>query len=549
MRRWTLGGESLANTQPLLARSRNQLMTSRKRVKASIIAFCIVVVFINAAYVVWFDAITSGFFYQRLSRLVLASDQAHIDWVNVGSKSFPLAPFLLLAISKITGMSLEAVAHLPLATIFPLVGYLVFSLQILPRTTAALTAATLTLYNAGTFGHFREYTIGWTFFWVFAALVIIYFTRKNDGEMFLTVLIGYLATKLFSPHAEIWALSFILFLMGFMILRGVVAKGRTLNRMEVGSSGIFLIVLGVVSFQYNPKLYEQFFTRVAGANQLGLIFDYLNNIFSPQSSHRMAYQVANTSPPLARKLTIIFLVLVLVACFASFGILVYRWQIDETPFFHHITDTDIIVASAWLAIYPDWILGLTAGRVNLKPITVFGAGLAVYLVWRTVGEVSISRLSRLPIRSDHVLAGVLCLLVVFSQAAFFVGDGLRPVGSESMNEEAALWTTGDHASILTDVHTFSIFALERAEAGQQNSTAQVVYTGERYNSVLGRTNHDVEYGLYVVNKQFDDEPMMRGWRDWAFFEPITKYLGEVRRNSELNRVYTNGGITAYSPTE
>jgi hypothetical protein len=191
------------------------------------------------------------------------------------------------------------------------------------------------------------------------------------------------------------------------------------------------------------------------------------------------------------------------------------------------------------------------GRVDLRIVTLYAAGLAVYLVWRsTQAEFNPDLTPRLPInlRPDFSLAVLLLILAVTIQAGTFAGDGLRPVGSEAANEGAAYWATTSHERVFTDLHTYSIMSLERAEFGKTKQTEQVVYTHERYENIINRDKKPFEFDIFVVNNQFGDQPMMRGWIDWTFFKPIGMYEDQVNYNQRVNRIYDSEKYHMYVPS-
>lgn len=491
-----------------------------------------------------FRFLGSGFFWwARLPNLVQDIQTGHFTITPIYS-TFPYSPPFLFSISKVTGSSIIDVIYFPLLSIFSFFSYYLLSREILDKNIYIFSSAiTLTLYHYGSLSHFTEYPTGNIAFVIFIWAIIKY---TDHNKKFLPILLFiYILIKFFSPHAEVWALSFILILT-FLLPIITRIKSLRVGRKKITGLAVACIC---ISFAYNPKIYQQAITSVFTSQQrdasfVNTITQTYINLFSGSSASSGAYVNSALTPPMTRYTNIIYISLLFIGLII--GISASLLQIYRHQSFEFYKKSTIIITIASVATVPDFVITASEGLLNISKLLVISP-IAIFRYLEINFDIRSSTIR--PIL--WLFAIIMIILPCIYLSGVYLLDTQSQVGSLDAAEETSNWVInyemGDNrVDTLMDLNSAGILKTTAIQTTNTNPYALVPFSNSRYASITGSSSNDTQFEIFILNNQIAHLPLQRGYPNWEYYDPPEEHKTDIMYNHDLNRVYNNGQYEIYS---
>lgn len=581
-----------------LLAARSSSSPRRRRHAAKLLGIGMALLISHGAFLFHGRYISSGFFFaRRFGELIAeAADPAVIDlWAF---RAAPATPFYALTMSQVTGLQVETVVYLPVFVTIPLLWYYVFSRDVLGNEVlAALLAIAIMAWSWTKVEHFSQYTVAMTLFVLF--LWQVHRAIMSGAKRDWVIVIGFaLIIKGFSAHSEVWVVSFfvivtILFTAqhryrrrvndqeqkraqstatdGGRSVRQRIKGGHQRRSMLVSRLAATTLLLIVILFWFNSKFYSGLLVYTTITSPISSLVEFFTRALQSSATTALTYAPGAHSPPLPRRLNIVYLLLTGLV-FAGSAVVVLAILADEGDDYLLNGDSAIVWGSGMASYFPDHTLMLFAGRLPVNFLRVTGVILPLGLV-----AYSAIQTSRLRVRQtlQTLTVGTVLVVVVIalaSQAAFVAYDIPANTPPEAQTDAAASWLT-NHSSehpptrILTDLNTFGLLRVSAAElTGDGRKFFITPYTDPRYAYLIGdnptavRATREIRarYGTPTPPSRFDyvtvswtlgTEPLKRGSPDWRSFERLTPHRDEIRGNPRVNHVFATGDYSIYYPQQ
>lgn len=529
-------------------------MINVKRLKIVLIIGLVFVSYLIWSYSYAASTLSPTFFMRRLSLLVAVDTTVPLNWDNVAYKTIPAGASYLISISEVTGVSLRDATYYPTMILASVVSFYYLGQVLLQNRVHAIllaTATTLYLYGAST--GISEYKLGKALYPLFAGLIGAWWI-KQDMRFAALAFPVLIAMKFLSPHAEVWGVGLLVFILLMMTI-GEHVSGRTYVMQK--QFAIYSVGAGIVFFAYNPKVYIQLLA-LRGAR----LFE-----FSFGSAASSPFMTSPTSPPISALLNTMFLSLAVITALSAAGWVVIKLARPGIPLSWNdmFTKRDCLAVAVFLGLLPDTIISGLIGRVTFQLATYSGVMACLYAVHRAEatpsGSLITQRLSHSFSRSfsqgsvTTVVGVILVTIALLSQAAFVAGDGGRPIGDHAANDAIAEYIAHSDGELVTDFDTYTLLRVNTAKLNSEPASAYrpnpvsadlVGYSDQTYRYLLGQANSpDRQFDLYLINHQTANYPVQEGG-SWNYYHPPGQYNEQFQSNQQLSPIYSSGMYTVYA---
>jgi hypothetical protein len=525
------------------------------------------VVIITGLYFYINRFIDSGFFFIRLARYMSLEGQSHIDveqWTT-----FPFVPFLISSIQKITGLSTLNVVYLPYLCIIPLLySYFFTRYFVSDKRFAIILALAIFLMALGTNAHFLEYQMGYLLFPVFAVLSLRYIYSRDYRYLILLIIL-LITMKFYYPYEEIFSVTF---LVSLVIILYLLRKMRKVSDIFKTKGNIkfpyaFALFSLILLISYQPKGETLLHGLNVGFYKLDPFITIRNFFYGliTGSDLILEYGISTRAPFIPflinTSLTLILSILIL------FVFLSFIFIIVKNRYYDKINIIDISLFLLMFAYIPYSIAKTAIGGLRLlTPIYIIGPIFIYYFLKRNrtlANEKGLNNkyknrffkynfkksLNKVP----QLFAVVIIILVLSHHVSIIMSETHRPVGSDEINSSLVTHLDSNFIGkkrVLTDIDTFGVALTYLSQSGYDFSNmSQVIYTDERYSYIIGKgnKNESINIDIILVNEINIERPMQRGHPDWAYFKPLSNYETNIKKNANINQIYSSNGYTIYIP--
>jgi hypothetical protein len=503
---------------------------------------------LNAVYLWSYRGALSGFTFARLG--VLSTYVRNDLFLLEATASFPFGAYYLRSLQAVLGGSLVDALYLPVVPLLsPLFIYPFVRLFFDDRTVALLAAVPVyLLVFAGTY-HFRAYQMGKLFFLLFVFATALFL---NDFEEYryrfgLLSIVFFLGVKLFAPPMEVWAVTWVGFLVLFGLFRRLYRGDLTITRRMVARLVVLELTFVVLLFSYNNKFYNQLLGMdfpLTGENIVYSVFALVSVLISDSVTVQSQYVAVSEAPRLVQMGNVLTFVVIAIPC----ALVPLSRLIQSGPSFVFRNARELLAVSL-LATYSEDLLlySLVGSGVQLRYVELVFPVVALYYY----ADASPSDLvPAVSLRKAMPIAlAVLLLTSSFAVGYEYANETQRQyVGEDAANALTAWlydYRTGEE--ITTDFHTFgTVVAHSGIQFGEPYFTNLGRIEPETYEK-LDDAETDDSFGMnyFVVNRRSIDQPVMRGPPTWTNFEPLSGYTDAIETEQSLDKVYASDSFYVY----
>lgn len=504
-----------------------------------LIVLCTLLFLINSFYVYSHRDVSSGFFFYRLSLLIFNIN--HGFDLTEGFTSFLFCPFLLAAISLITGYSLIDVVYLPLIQIIAFFSILLFSKIFISNIIHRLIITfSVFIYVFALSSHFVEYSMAMVSYIYFAYAFYKYLYCIPLRVNYLILSLGFYAgVKFYGPPMEIWILTlvFTYFLLFYFFELNHFSKNKyeQLNKVSLN----FIILLLVLWLSYNPKLYGQFFYRSLDlAVFVNTFSSFITGLLFPSNYVSLEpFEYIRTLPKGLLIIDLIYNLLCVVPLLLLFS---YSALIEKNAFFWGKNTKSIFAVSLTIPFVADFALYTTLGLVTIRYVILIFPFIVVYF-----SNIKFKKLGT-------------CLLVIFlilGSGDYFLSlnDNAQTVAPNAVEVNPFISffakNIASEDQIMVDHRTYgylrSFFSLN---INQPSYFKFKAYTSYGYEQILGLNQIDnTSFDFLIVNIINLNKPIQQGEPNWTYYEPLSNYYILLNNNIDLCKIYDSKSFEIYMP--
>lgn len=398
--------------------------------------------------------------------------------------------------------------------------------------------------------HFAEYLFGRLFFLLFVFSTVLFLNEDaRYRQRFGALAIGfYLGVKFFAPPMEVWAISWMGLLLLLMAVRYHSASpepfgdGGTVGRVRISRSVLkraaqFTLLLVVLLFAYNPKLYDQLLVtfQLRPGNIATALEALASKITGSSAGPSSEFTALSQSPRLLQLANILK--------FGLMGAVIVAVIAKRT-----VRSGIGWVYESFREVLAIALLGAYGAEFFLY--AAVGAGIQIRYVILVFPIIAIFYAANTKPRSllALVVAGLL-VTSAFGVTYELTQEPSREFAGSEATEELVHWehtyATSDRTT--TDHHTLGLLmAVSGAEYQDPQPIDLVQLDSGMYASFTDSADGDgYEFDYLVLNRATASEPAMRGPPSWTVYEPLGRYTDGMDGDRNLRKVYASDRYVVY----
>ncbi|WP_128478749.1 LTA synthase family protein [Halorussus pelagicus] len=502
---------------------------------------------LNAVYLWSYRGALSGFTFARLG--VLSTHVRNDLFLMEATASFPFGAYYLRSLQAVLGGSLVDALYLPvIPLVSPLFIYPFVRLFFDNRRVAALATVPMFLLVFADTYHFRAYEMGKLFFllFVFATALFLNDFEKYRYRFGLLSMLFYLGVKLFAPPMEVWAVTWVGFLVLLALFRRLYRGDLTITRRTVARLVALELTFVVLLFAYNNKFYNQLLVDfpLTGENILYSVFALASVLASDPVTVESQYVAVSEAPRLLQLGNVLTFVVIAIPC----ALVPLSRLIRSGPSFVFRNARELLAVSL-LATYSEDLLlySLVGSGIQLRYVElVFPAVALYYYADASLGDLVPAASLR---KAMPAALAVLLLTSSFAVGYEYANETQRQYVNEDAANALTAWLydyrTGEE--ITTDFHTFgTVVAHSGIQFGEPYVTNLQRIEPETYEKLdNAETDDSYRMNYFVVNRRTIDQPVMRGPPTWTNFEPLEGYTDAMNAERSLGKVYASDTFHVY----
>jgi len=505
----------------------------------------------------------NGWIWRMISRLVGAyGNGLDVGFFSLGHGIIFENP-LVISVSEITGLKIGEVYYIPFLLTIPIIILYPFAKTLVNSKNMALMisfAIFIMLFSKEKM--FRGYALGLMLFPLFI-FVLIKYIKQNDKRLLVSSIFLLIGIKFFAPHYEIWAISFLLLITIFLMFNSKFKLSKSINHDGFGSLKIYSILSVIILLSYQPKGEDFLYHVYAGIYDLDIVTYALNflGIRGVQEGPTAEYAVTPRSALIPSLLNQAIYMILGVAVLVSVLWWIKNILKNRKSFLKKLNLKDIISWSLFLAPIPHGIMKLAINQPGYLQIVLRLIG--PFFIYYTFKKRSImnsadnkmkttifSLKNRKNLKIHTLVITILIILVLSHHLSYIAYQTQNSVGSDEMNESAAVWMMENQNSpvLLTDWDTHNLLLYYMAKNEYNISeVGDLRFSDDRYSFVIGKGNESVgnQMDYFIIDTLNIETPLLRGG-GYVQYEPLDKYHDDIRRNPKINLIYSSNDFEIYT---
>lgn len=486
-----------------------------------ILGFTILIIF---GYTTQYKYISSGFAIERIT--IIFSQYSQNDSVFVyGLETIPYSSAYILITHIVSSLNELQVFYFPTVFLLGSISIIIFFRTFFGDNHTSLSIFLLSpiFYVFLQKPHYVEYSISSAFYLLFisSSYRLLLDTNLKWG---IVSILTYLGTKFFGPPMELWAITFV---VGTFI---VLTLQQEKNKIFLRTWKELLVVIIVMFFAYNPKIYSQFLTRWIWmlSSPENSIYILISSILNKPSTEPFVVFPTPSLKAITYLKVLYFSISLLAPLLMILCIKKKTCKLD--------TQKAVFLLILLIVFFEDFILYSILGLPTIRYIVL------VYPLI-VIGWYSMS-LKYCRVKYRYIMYIILVMLFVSGivTSIFSLTDSYRFYPESASDFGGFIIQKGtDRTEILTDFVTYTTFEFYSYEnTGSWRTHNLLPYSSERYHRLVeGRwieKNRDV---MLVISMENLHKPIFQGPPKWTYFEPLGKYYTQIPQDTYLSKIYDN----------